>query len=113
MFAANFPLSAVMALAWGLSAQPPHLSAEGKENITLSFPLHVVRSHKEPQNCIMLDCYDQIYQGAFLPGKQKCCDCWSACSPGCVWEMGWAEQLLPSTVLCMVPTAENNYFFCV
>lgn len=92
-----------MALTWGLSAQPPHLSAEGKENITLSFPLRVVRSHREPQSCIILNCYDQTFQGAFPAGKQKCRDRWSACTCtlGCVWEMRWAEQLLPSTAPCV------------
>lgn len=34
-----------------------------------------------------------------------------SCTSGCVWEMGWAEQLLPSTAPCVVPPAEDNDFF--
>lgn len=87
-------LGAAMALTWGLSAQPPHpLSAEGK-NITLSFPLRVVKSHREPQSCVILNCRDHICQGAFPTGKQKCHDSLSAhaCTLGCV-----------SAMLCVVP----------
>lgn len=72
-------------LSWLLpgGCQPSHLIF--LLNITHPFPLHVVRSHREPPSCVILDCYDQIYQGAFLTGKQKCCGCSSACActPGC------------------------------
>lgn len=104
-------LGAVMTFTCGLSAQPPYpLSAEVRENITFSFLFHMLNSHREPQNCINPNCHGQIWQGTFPTRKQKCGDHLSACAhmPGCVWELGYAEQLLPSTTLHLAVAATSK-----